>query len=492
MRSRWITNALLVLLPSFVVDQLRHDHHHLKPLRLHATSYIDGLRGIASLIVSICHYTEDNHAYFVPSWGLNKRSSAALQLPFVRVIYSGRPMIHVFFVISGFVLSYKPLKALHARDVERCHAALASSAFRRPIRLFGPCLVSTFMIVLLTYSGFLYEPLPSLSEQLEDWWHALFRSITWPWSWDYDLRPTYDIHLWTVPIEFVHSMLLFMVLLVVSPMRRPIRLAALVSIIFYCLSCGRWAAFEFIGGSLIAELHLTQANKMLTLTNLAERRPRQNYNSNSNNDDDDDDDDDKNNNNLNVRFVLKTATYTAAVLLWWFIAGWPNENAERTPGIQFLLAKTPQPFSSIEQDECGPQKFWFSLSAMGLVWAITQVDLLQRCLENSVVQYLGRISYSLYIVHGPILNMAQGRVIGRVAAMASGNSGSKHFRSGASSGGLKGLLGADTPTQQTLVWILGIVIMWPCIIWAADVFWRLVDRPIMAGARKLEDWCSDA
>lgn len=490
MRSRWITSALVALLPSFLVDQLRHEHYS-KPPRLHATSYLNGLRGVASLIVSICHYTEDNHDYFVPSWGLNKTSSAALQLPFVRVIYSGRPMIHVFFVVSGFALSYKPLKALRAHDVERCRAILASSALRRPIRLFGPCVVSTFIILLLTYSGFLYEPLPTLSEQLEDWRHALFRSITWPWSWDYDLRPTYNLHLWTVPVALIHSMLLFMVLLIVSPMRRPVRLATLVFTMFYCLSCGRWAAFEFIGGSLVAELHLTRANRPSDLKDLdlvawKPRRQKKTANGNDNGDGDGQ----ENTHNGHVRAVVKAVSYTAVVLTWWFVAGWPNENAQRTPGIHFLLAHTPEPFSSIEQDERGPQKFWFSLSAVGLVWTITQVELLQKCLENSAVQYLGRISYALYIVHGPVLNMVQGRVMGRAAFTASGIPGSKHFRSGPGASGLKGLIGEDTPTQQTLVWILGIVVMGPWIVWAADVFWRLVDRPVAAWAKRVEDWCS--
>ncbi|KAM0335297.1 hypothetical protein ACHAQA_000342 [Verticillium albo-atrum] len=463
-RSRWLSGLALALLPSFLLDH-RNDH---RAARLHSTSYLDGLRGLASLIVAICHYTEDNHDYFIPAWGLNENPSAALQLPFVRLVYSGRPMVHIFFIISGIVLSYKPAKAIREHDIERCHSILASSAFRRPIRLFGPCIVSTFMILVLSYAGYLYDPLPTLSEQFEDWGHALFHGITWPWAWDTDLSPTYDIHLWTIPIEFIHSMLLFMVMLILSPLRWAVRLIALLYIMVYCLICGRWAAFEFLGGCLITELHLLQASHKPILSKTPEFVPRK---------------------GTTVWSIAKNMVYGAPVVAWWFIAGWPNENAIRTPGIMFLVDITPEPFASMDVDERGHQKFWFGLSAMGLVWAVSQVDMLQRLLEDAFVQHLGRISYALYIVHGPILNMVQHYVMGRVSIPAQGLPEMDGFVAGVAGAGIKGLTGTDTPTQQTLAWILGLLVIGPMVAWAADVFWRLVDLPIIGAARRLEEWC---
>ncbi|KAM0288010.1 hypothetical protein ACHAQH_000078 [Verticillium albo-atrum] len=463
-RSRCLIGLVMSLLPSFLFDNNRADH---KGLRIHATSYLDGLRGLASLVVAICHYTEDNHEYFIPAWGLNEKPSAALQLPFIRIVYSGRPMVHIFFIISGIVLSYKPVRAIHTHDVERCHSILASSAFRRPIRLFGPCIVSTFMILALSYVGYLYDPLPTLSEQFADWGNALFHGITWPWSWDLDLAPAYDIHLWTIPIEFIHSMLLFMVMLLLSPMCRMIRLSGLLFIMLYCLACGRWAAFEFLGGYLITELHILQAAQQPILSKTPEFVLRK---------------------RTSVSSYLKKIFYAALLVAWWFIAGWPNENAVRTPGIMFLVDRTPEPFASLDVDGLGHQKFWFCLSAMGLTWTVSQVGVFQRVLEGAFAQHLGRMSYALYIVHGPILNVIQRGVMGRVGAAAHGVPEMDGFVPEVVASGIKGLTGTNTPTQQTLAWILGLLVMGPVVAWAADVFWRMVDLPIIGAARRIEEW----
>ncbi|KAH6692341.1 acyltransferase 3 [Plectosphaerella plurivora] len=440
--------------------------------RLHKTSYLDGLRGLAALVVAISHYTEDNHDYFAPAFGMNKgASSSILQLPFVRLIYAGRPMVHLLFVISGFVLAYKPLKAIQAGDLEECHALLASTAFRRPIRLFGPCVASTFFVLLFSYLGLLYQPRPSLALQIEDWWLALFRDITWPWSWDLDTRPAYDVHLWAIPVTFAHSMFLLMVVMVLAPLRRTVRRAALGLLAVYCLCCGRWVAFEFLGGCLLADavLHRQEPHKIgagkLEDEEAAAAR--------------------KSSNNMPTagdRAGLELAGSTMLILLFCFIASWPNYNAERTPGISLFHRLTP---ASMTTEPQGRQRFWSGLAALGLLWAISRLDALQRVLERPVCQYLGRISYALFLVHGPLLGMVQGFVVGRSAV------GKKGQVAAVVGGGLKGIIGTGSPLQRLLVWVLGLVIMGPFIVAAADGFSRVVDVPVMEAARRFEAWCME-
>lgn len=239
----------------------------------------------------------------------------------------------------------------------------------------------------------------------------------------------------------------------------------------YCLACGRWAAFEFLGGGLMAGIVLTQVSDQLDPTKSSEAALSRR--------------------DLRVRSVLKTGFCSALVLAWCFVAGWPNDNAERTPVIEVLLKKTPEPCLATNLDERAPQKFWFSLTAMGLVWAVTQTPCLQGRLENPFCQYWGRISYAVYIVHGPILNTVQRAVVGHEAVGQVGAPGTKGYRAAVAARGIKALTGDKTQTQQTLVWLLGIVVIFPVIFWVAGAFWRLVDSPITAASRRLEDWCYD-
>lgn len=461
------------LLPSFVAEAVWPDQR--KAWRVHQTSYLDGLRGIASVLVFFCHYTEENHKYLLPSYGLSGPSypSSLIQLPFLRVIFSGRPMVHIFFVISGFVLSYKPIRHIHARNPDACFTSLASSAFRRPFRLFGPCVASTFIIALMIQAGWLYKPLPSLSWQFWAWTDALFHSITWPWSWDTDLRPGYDVHLWTIPIEFAHSMLLFLVILILSRVRQAIRQCAVFCLMLYFLACGKWAAFEFIGGMFLAEMHLLQAARPKMWETLEMSTSPD---------------------SPSLTSAVRTGFHSSVIIAALFVAGWPNFLAEETPGIRYLLANTPDPWATM--DDLAPQKFWFAIAAVFTVWSCGELGLVRRFLEGPLSQYCGRISYAIYIVHGPVLATFQDYVIGSngsgsYARAQNDDPNPSGYLPATSPSGVKGWFGMDGPTQQTVSWLVGLAVLGPMVVWAADVFWRAVDVPIVAMAKRLELLCLD-
>ncbi|KAK7743563.1 hypothetical protein SLS53_004098 [Cytospora paraplurivora] len=458
------------LLPSFIADILWPDHKSpLQAHRLHPTSYLDGLRGVASLLVFFCHYTEENHPYLVPSYGLNKDGmSSWLQLPLVRILYSGRPMVHIFFVISGFVLSYKPLKAIRARDLDTCYTALSSSTFRRPFRLFGPTLVSTAMIGVLIQAGFMYRPLPTAWDQFMAWIDAMFHSITWPWAWDTDLRPAFDIHLWSIPIEFAHSMLLFMTILMVARVRPNVRHSVELCLIAYAVTCGKWAAFEFWSGMLLADIHikrLSQMKRYESIDSISPHSPGTLPRSIE---------------NAFLHYCVHGMIFLGCI----FTAGWPNFDAYKTPGIQWLLAHTPSSFP--QADNLTPQKFWFSVQAVAMVWTCGELHFVKEFLEGGFAQYCGHISYAIYIVHGPVLELLQSKISGTLYTPPKGTPGLPGYRVEVLPSGIKGTVGVDTALQRTVSWALGLLFLGPMVVWAADVFWRLVDIPMIHLARNLE------
>lgn len=475
LRPRWSSTldmALHALLPSFVADALWPDHKSpLVTHKLHPTSYLDGLRGLAAMIVFFCHYTEENHQYLVPTYGFNvDGKSSIVQLPFFRNIYSGRPMVHIFFVISGFVLSYKPLKAIRARDLEKCYTTLASSTFRRPFRLFGPCLVSTSMIGVLIQMGYMYKPLPSSVMQFWAWVDAMFHSITWPWAWDFDLRPAFDVHLWSIPIEFVHSMLLFLTILMLSRLRERVRTVTMVLLLAYVIACGKWAATEFYAGMILADIHIKRMAEAKskqyesvepaaqpspgTLPPIIE--------------------------NPNLHFAIHIFLFFFAL----YVQGWPNFDAPKTPIISWMYKHTPSSFPPI--DNLTPQKFWFAVQAIAMVWTCGELHFVKRFLESPVAQYCGHISYAIYIMHGPVLEILQKRVAGTLYQPPMAAPGLPGYRPEVLPGGIKGMVGVETAAQRTVAWFLGLAVLAPIVIWVADVFWRLVDIPMIKLARTIE------
>jgi peptidoglycan/LPS O-acetylase OafA/YrhL len=448
---RGALQLLWLILPSFVVGWFRPELRRAR--KLHATSYLDGLRGLAALAVFGYHFTDYNLKFFHAGYGIEE-SSSPLQLPFVRLIYTGKPMVHVFFVISGFALSYRPLQELQAYRIDSCRSVLASSGFRRPIRLLGPCLALTASLIIWCRAGFLHNYLqyqPTLWGQIVDWADDFFHQVTWPWSWEHGKRPRYNVHLWTIPIEFSHSYLLFLVILVLSHLRLHLRRPALMLIMAYTLGCGRWAAFEFLGGCLLADLHLYQHNAEL---------PHHTFSGSF---------------SVHPRRILVFVAKSSALLASGFVMSWPTDAKPFPAPYEYLVIHTPPPFTDENASD-----FWFALSAVAGVWAVGQSSTLRRVLESPFPQYMGRISFAFYIMQHPVLNLLQSWIMGAEP------------KASIPGWGLRGWPGVETWSQRMLAWVIGWAVIASVEIWLADVFTATVDEPFVRLARKMEGWaCAD-
>lgn len=140
----------IFLVPSFL--QGRHAREQIRPAKLSPTAYLDGMRGLAALFVFFCHYFYQAFV-IAEGWGAGDDSYQLLKLPFVRLWYQGPPAVCLFFVISGYALSYRPLKFVRGRSSADFGTAVSSLVFRRGIRLYLPTAISTFMVVCLLRIG---------------------------------------------------------------------------------------------------------------------------------------------------------------------------------------------------------------------------------------------------------------------------------------------------------------------------------------------------
>ncbi|THZ72102.1 hypothetical protein D6C84_10078 [Aureobasidium pullulans] len=445
------------MLPSFVQNRIRPS---TKPQKaLHPTGFLDGMRGVAAFLVIVFHLVvccyDAKHGFASGDHGEHREF---FKLPFIRIIYAGVTMVSIFFVVSGYALSYKPVKLMRTKNWQSLSQSLASSIFRRAIRLFLPCIVSTFFISLMIWSGLYdwasdfakarghYNPkhaidiptFDTFSGQMSFWLRETSSKLINPWTFTAKgTEVTIDGHLWTIPVEFRSSLILYLTQTGLSHLQTKFRMAILVFLIVWVHQMGRWEMILFYGGFLCAELdfHRSASAALALPTTTAATKPRNSK--------------------------LKTVFYFLVFLLGIYLGCQPMKSASKTPGWTTLVSMIP--------DHIGNSKrYWPGWGAIMLVWSTSCSKLLQRCFDNRVAQYLGYISFSLYIVHGAVTH-----VIGYPLMNI-----------------LDGLLGRDSAGVVAFSFGVGSFATLLLTVWFADIFTRAVDEPSVKFARWVEMKCN--
>lgn len=111
--------------------------------------FLDGIRGPAALGVFVEHFLLPFWSTIFQAYGDTEEPSFPAQLPIIRLLYSGSPMVYILFVISGIALSLKPALLAQEHQWQQIYKIFESSAFRRGIRLSGPCVVASFTHMLM-------------------------------------------------------------------------------------------------------------------------------------------------------------------------------------------------------------------------------------------------------------------------------------------------------------------------------------------------------
>lgn len=395
---------LSLLRPSFLGR-----HQIKKPRRLHATSYLDGLRGVAALFVVFNHYVSQFFPGLQHGWrnddGGDGNNAWLIQMPVLRVVYSGRYMVTIFFVISGYVLSHKALGLARQRQFAPLLKSLSSSVFRRWLRLMLPALTSSFIGFLLVRAHFalpLYSdwaapkplnphdtapektfegarlPARMDSTALQFWdWAASSRAMVDPFRFGAIEWPKYNIVLWTMQVEYMGSMLVFVTVLGIALARPRFRIAITSSLVIYCVLTGQWIWSLFICGVLFAELSHESSSKTLLPTTVVNKGTTEKIQIS------------KPRNGKLQRFIPDTIAFIFLL----FIGTYPEYDAEASPGYRHLSKLIPAGFEKCEG------QFYPMLSAMLVIFFLENTKSFQGLFTTRIAQYLGDISLSLYMLH---------------------------------------------------------------------------------------------
>jgi len=386
-------------------------------------------------------------------------------------------MVCIFFVISGYALSLKPIKQIRARQLDSLLSTMTSSIFRRGIRLFLPCFISTFMVVVMIRLGW-YEQtrefaankeflrnviehhpkqLDTLYEQLCDWTWDMFQFVhIWEWK-QFAGSTGYDLHLWTIPVEFRASMMLFLTIIGLARVRVWIRFVLLLGCMYFVLRSDRWEMFLFYSGMLLAEVDVIRdsiysppQSPLPTKEGRADSmgilsQPSSPISESPTN---------------LTRQKLASCLWILLGLFALYLMSQPDDFSENTPGWIYLCSLIPEWFTT-------KYRFWQSMGSVLFVFAASNCAPWRRPLETPLVQYLGKISYAIYLVHGPLIHVF-GYVVEPWAWSITGTEGWRYHAG----------------------FVLGAVFIIPTTFWAADLFWRFIDTPCVKLARWVEKKCA--
>lgn len=339
-------------------------------------AYLDGLRGLAALAVYMSHHTTwflDPNNDLQYGFGSHDGPRYFAALPFARVFWTGgSPAVSIFFVLSGYVLSRSSLRKSRGGGMH--HRALVSAAARRPFRLFLPPAGVSFVFALVLQTPLApLQAWPPVQEnvlkEVESWSVELVRALN-PLTehGPYTAWFPYDPPVWTMSYELKGSLLVFGMLAATSRGSPRLQISSYAISGVVLLFLGGWAMASFMGGMVLA------ANDVYGLD-----EPR-----------------------------LKRLTERTRSIFYWvlFATGWylcsqPDgakdpERSYSTFGWYWLTLMVPATYYYGEY-----QRFWNSIAAVMVVFAILRIRWLQNRL--GALKYLGKVSFSFYLVHIPLL-----------------------------------------------------------------------------------------
>ena len=130
-----------------------------KPIPAVRETWLDGLRGVAALIVVWFHTTSGKLSTPYRSfWDLPATENRHLiqTLPF-RLFFAGPGMVDIFFVVSGYSVSTGLIKLRNdhssSTSLVGFYKKLSSSVVRRMFRLYFPVLIMSVASHVLFYAG---------------------------------------------------------------------------------------------------------------------------------------------------------------------------------------------------------------------------------------------------------------------------------------------------------------------------------------------------
>lgn len=358
------------------------------------TAWLDGVRGVAAFLVVMNHYNmewlsafaeapfgarvvADKNFHDVHYHFEGDRLWEPWRLPFLRVFMtSGNAQVAVFFVLSGFVLSWSPLATARAGNTDKLVQSLGGSVIRRWFRLFLPCFAVSFLV---TIPNLIIPGLPGNTSAQLGFWGKIWEFITVTEGW---ANPFFNDHaaslftvnkynyvMWTIPFEFAGSIFVYVSVLGLSRFKDFRRRAiATVLVSLYACGSGIWGYWLFGCGLALAD-YIRHVGGFKALSQKTS--------------------------------TLSCCAWSAALAVGLLLMGFPPPNPDvfTVPGYAWMQYI---PLPPIYRSIIVEGRIWWGIGGIMVVTSSCHLRHVRRFFELSFNQFLGRISFMLYLIHFPV------------------------------------------------------------------------------------------
>lgn len=441
------------------------------------TAYLQGVRGIAAVIVYIYHCTWAFSGVVEEGYGVSEHNLFLIQLPFLRLVHAGHAMVALFFLIGGYVNAARPLQLIRQQRHAELTTAVGASLLRRGVRLYLPPMAATLATAFAAYLG-VFEPARRNIDTLQNvfFWpdfHPGRKDTLWAavadWReqmglllnpWTPPIWTHYDPHLWTVTLEFRASLVVTVCLAALACCRVGARLCIMALMIYAAVRCNKWEVALFLAGAVLAELDIirNEHTKASSLSpgsgihrgggadydfeaELGGRRPQSQEPRGR---------------------PTRTLGIVALALAGLYLLSYPPRYGDETPGYITIYNWLVPSWTD------DPKRYVHAVGGVLFLIALSSNKTMQRPFLTPTAQYLGNISYSLYIVHGPLLH-----AIGYVTGPA-----------------LLAFTGVETSADRAKGILLTLVFNFGIVLAVADVFYRFVDVGSVRVATAFQRLCT--
>lgn len=317
--------------------------------------YIDGLKGMGALMVYLCHFVFAFYyaAYTLLPEHVNTRTGIEILIgktP-LNFFYNGNGAVCLFLVFSGFVLC---LSYFRTRD----RARLKAGALKRYFRLMPVILAVNLLIFILMYLGLYRNAETAAYTKSIPWFQGfnqfepkflsmLSESLLGCFVWGSN---DYNGVLWTIPYLFLGALVVYLAAYLVG--ENPLRYIAYGVMILVAFTTDIYFTGIFLG-FVLCDFFSTQERLV----------------------------------SLYRRFWLLPVL---AFLLGFYLTSYPSIGTEQPGTIYGFL---PGAYTVIYHMAGA---FLLTAGALGFGW-------LQWFFSRKPFLYLGKISYSLYLLHFPVI-----------------------------------------------------------------------------------------